>query len=163
MSFTRTESVILYTCSVLFSFMVFFIFYRVLLIAWKRLMLRIRPQSLEQESSRQERRVRELLQRPSLRNLLASRAEFVQERQQRRQNVSEMQREAAEDAVSQAPDGRRSKVQINESNNTSISQDGTIQYSSDYSESHQTIAPPPYDSLSIHSGPPPSYHSDDNT
>ena len=110
----------------------------------------------------EERRVRELLQRPSLRDLLASRAEFVQERQ-RRQNEAVSKRELARDVVSRAPDGRRTKVQINENNNTNISHDGTIHLSGDYSVQDQPVLPPPYDSLSVYSGPPPSYHSDDNS
>lgn len=158
MQFTRTESIVLYTCSVLFTFLLFFIFYRVFLIAWKRFLLKIRPQSLEPPRARQERRVQELLQRPSLRNLLASRAEFVQERQQR-QNTSEVQREVE---VSQDPDGRNTKVHFSINNNSNISSvnDVTIPQ---YSSTGDTVLPPPYDTLSVHSGPPPSYHSDDNS
>ena len=162
MNFSRTESIVLYTCSALFSLMIFFIFYRVFLIAWRRFLLKVRPESLEPSDARQERRVRELLQRPSLRDLLASRAEFVQERQ-KRQNEAELKRELASDVVSRAPDGRRTKVQINENKNTNISQDGTIHFSGDHSVQNQPVLPPPYDSLSVYSGPPPSYHSDDNS
>ena len=158
MQFTRIESIVLYTCSVLFSLLLFFIFYRVFLIAWRRFLLKIRPQSLEPPSARQERRVQELLQRPSLRNLLASRAEFVQERQ-RRQNENQIRREAE---VSQVPDGRITKVNFREVNNSEISSENVTSIPS-YSSTDNTIPPPPYDTLSIHSGPPPSYHSDDNS
>ena len=158
MQFTRIESIVLYTCSVLFSLLLFFIFYRVFLIAWRRFLLKIRPQSLEPPSARQERRVQELLQRPSLRNLLASRAEFVQERQ-RRQNENQIRREAE---VSQVPDGRVTKVNFRENNNSEILSENVTSIPS-YSSTDNTVLPPPYDTLSIHSGPPPSYHSDDNS
>ena len=162
MNFTRIESVILYTCSVLFSILIFYIFYRVILIAWKRLLLKIRPQSSEPPDSRQDRRIRELLQRPSLRNLLASRAEFVQERQ-RRQNAAEIRRIAADGVVSQTPSGRVTKEDTNENNNLSISLENTVPGLSEYSTTDKIAPPPPYDSISMYSGPPPSYHSDDNT
>ena len=159
MKFTRIESIVLYTSSALFSLLIFFIFYRVFLIAWKRLLLRIRPQSLDPPDTRQDRRVRELLQRPSLRNLLASRAEFVQERE-RRQNAIALPVEAV---VSQTPGGRSNKENISENNNSAISTDNNIQSPGEYSVTNNTLSPPPYDTLSIYSGPPPSYHSDDNT
>ena len=159
MKFTRIESIVLYTCSALFSLLIFFIFYRVFLIAWRRFLLRIRPESLDPPDSRQDRRVRELLQRPSLRNLLASRAEFVQERE-RRHNATEIPREAI---ISQTPGGRSNKEHISENNNSAISTENNILSPGEYSVTDHTIFPPPYDTLSIHSGPPPSYHSDDNT
>lgn len=131
------------------------------MIVWKRLLLKIKPQSLDPPDSRQDRRIRELLQRPSLRNLLASRAEFVQERQ-RRQNAAELRRIADDGVVSQTPTGRASKENTNENNNLSVSFDNTAQGPSDNSTTDKTALPPPYDSLSMYSGPPPSYHSDDN-
>ena len=159
MQFTRIESIVLYTCSVLFSLLVFFIFYRVFLIAWRRFLLKIRPQSLDPPDTRQDRRVRELLQRPSLRNLLASRAEFVQERE-RRQNAAGLPREAI---ISQAPSGRTSKVHFSEHNNVAGSPESNIECTGEFAVTDNTIFPPPYDTLSVYSGPPPSYHSDDNT
>ena len=158
MQFTRIESIVLYTCSVLFSLLLFFIFYRVFLIAWRRFLLKVRPQSLEPPGARQERRVQELLQRPSLRNLLASRAEFVQERQMR-QNASEVRREPE---VSQDPDGRNTKVTFSENNNSDLPIANAISVPQ-YSSMQDTVLPPAYDTLSVHSGPPPSYHSDDNS
>ena len=158
MQFTRIESIVLYTCSVLFSLLLFFIFYRVFLIAWRRFLLKVRPQSLEPPGARQERRVQELLQRPSLRNLLASRAEFVQERQMR-QNASEVRREPE---VSQDPDGRNTKVTFSENNNSDLPIANSISVPQ-YSSMQDTVLPPAYDTLSVHSGPPPSYHSDDNS
>ena len=157
MQFTRIESIVLYTCSVLFSFLLFFIFYRVFLIAWRRFLLKVRPQSLEPPDTRQERRVRELLQRPSLRNLLASRAEFVEERQRRR-DANEVRRE---EIVSQAPDGSHTKEIRGENNNSNIPSANAISIPQ-YSSTDNTALPPAYDTLSMYSGPPPSYHSDDN-
>ena len=158
MQFTRIESIVLYTCSVLFSLLLFFIFYRVFLIAWRRFLLKVRPQSLEPPGARQERRVQELLQRPSLRNLLASRAEFVQERQMR-QSANEVRREPE---VSQDPDGRNTKVTFSENNNSDLPIANAISVPQ-YSSMQDTVLPPAYDTLSVHSGPPPSYHSDDNS
>ena len=158
MQFTRIESIVLYTCSVLFSLLLFFIFYRVFLIAWRRFLLKVRPQSLEPPGARQERRVQELLQRPSLRNLLASRAEFVQERQMQ-QSANEVRREPE---VSQDPDGRNTKVTFSENNNSDLPIANSISVPQ-YSSMQDTVLPPAYDTLSVHSGPPPSYHSDDNS
>ena len=158
MQFTRIESIVLYTCSVLFSLLLFFIFYRVFLIAWRRFLLKVRPQSLEPPGARQERRVQELLQRPSLRNLLASRAEFVQERQMQ-QSANEVRREPE---VSQDPDGRNTKVTFSENNNSDLPIANAISVPQ-YSSMQDTVLPPAYDTLSVHSGPPPSYHSDDNS
>ena len=158
MQFTRIESIVLYTCSALFAILLFFIFYRVFLIAWKRFLLKVRPQSLEPPDTRQERRVRELLERPSLRNLLASRAEFVEERQRRR-DAHEVR---LEETVSQAPDGSRNKGVRFENNNSHIPSANAISIPQ-YSSTDNAVLPPAYDTLSVYSGPPPSYHSDDNS
>ena len=105
MAFSRIESVVFYTCTILFGLMVFFIFYRAFVFAWRKLCQRF--QRNEQRTS-QEQRAMELLQRPQIRDILATRMAA---------NVSQ-------------------KPQVD-------------------------ALPPPYDSLSIHSGPPPSYHSND--
>ena len=167
-NFSRSESVVLYTSGVLFAIILLYILYRVLLIAWEKMLLKIRPQTSESSTdSRQDRRIRELLQRPSLRNLLASRAEFVQERQ-RRLNANETRRMAATDIVSQKPDGGWAEGVPNTNTNgdpSSMSSENTI-HTNEVGEvvaAAKNTLPPPYDSLSMYSGPPPSYHSDDNT
>ena len=50
-NFSRSESVVLYTSSVLFSIILLYILYRVLLIAWEKLLLKIRPQTSESSDS----------------------------------------------------------------------------------------------------------------
>jgi len=119
MVFNRIESVVFYTCTILFVLLLGFIFYRVIVVIWHKLCLLFRPAGVvgNGNSSASSDRVMELLhQRPQIRNILANRVA-----------------EASTSRVSQKP-------MDNAGDTRSL--------------------PPSYDSLSLHSGPPPSYHSD---
>ena len=157
MNFTRTENVILYTCTILFGIMLFYVFYRVFQIAWRKLLALLRPPSLDPQETRQERRVRELLQRPTLRDLLATRAEFVQDRQ-RRHDSDDVRRLAA--AVSQKPGGGDDTCDINVNGDRRSLNANTTSNECGLTDGC-SLPPPAYDSLSMHSGPPPSYYSED--
>ena len=123
MVFNRIESVVFYTCTILFVLLLGFIFYRVIVVIWQKLCLLFDRLGWNccccagaNTSGASSDRVMELLhQRPQIRDILAHRVA-----------------EASTSRVSQKP--------MDSVDNRSL--------------------PPSYDSLSLHSGPPPSYHSD---
>ena len=134
MVFSRIESVVFYTCTILFVLLLGFIFYRVIVVIWHKLCLLFRGPAVggqHNHRASQTDRVMELFnQRPQIRDILASRV--------------------AESAL------------VTNSGNSAICTNPSV-LGDDPSSTGQQL-PPAYDSLSLHSlGPPPSYHSQMDT
>lgn len=134
MTFGRIESIILYTCTIIFLFVILAILYRLCTITIHKIQAQYFPERARPSS--RERRVQQLLARPGLMRTLASRIRTEAEREAEREA-----RAAAAANPSPPPPARPSVVRF-----------------------CPEMAPPPaYDTLSTYSGPPPSYHSDIET
>ena len=137
MLFSRTESVILISCSILFGCFLLYLLYRLCLVTFTRINYKMSGGRARPKSSR-EQRVADLLARPGVRRVLTSRMSNSMLSPEPRRPPPNC------DRISETPSRIRFGISEDPLPETRIEN------------------PPPYEddtNVSVYSGPPPSYHS----